>query len=90
MHRSKCDLPTNGYALIVDGKVKTEFATKEGAEKGAFDLKQRFPMLQIGIYDAEAKRAETVRVKVAGRLSPNCLRRFRDAIGGDLRRLLGT
>ena len=31
---------------------KTEFSTKEGAEHGAIELKRRFPMLQIRIYDA--------------------------------------
>jgi len=60
MHRSQQDLPTSGFALVVDGMVKTEFATREGAEKGAADLKRRFPMLQIGIYDAQTKRAEMV------------------------------
>jgi hypothetical protein len=50
----------DGYALIVDGHVKSEFKTKEGAEKGARELKRRFPMLQIKVYDAEAKRNEEV------------------------------
>jgi hypothetical protein len=48
-------LPTSGYALIVDGQVKSEFKKKEGAEKAARELKRRFPMLQIKVYDAEAK-----------------------------------
>jgi hypothetical protein len=29
--------------------------TKEGAEHGAIELKRRFPMLQIRIYDAGTK-----------------------------------
>jgi hypothetical protein len=45
-------LPKTGFALEVDGLLKTEFATEEGAEKGAVELKQRFPMLQVRIYDA--------------------------------------
>jgi len=53
-------LPTSGYALIVDGQVKSEFKKKEGAEKAARELKRRFPMLQIKVYDAEAKRNEEV------------------------------
>jgi hypothetical protein len=60
MHRASPGLPTSGYALIVDGHVKSEFKTKEGAEKGARDLKRRFPMLQIKVFDAEAKRNEDV------------------------------
>jgi hypothetical protein len=49
------DLPQSGYAVVVDGQIKTEFKTKEGAQNGARDLKRRFPMLQIKVYDAETK-----------------------------------
>jgi hypothetical protein len=45
-------LPKAGFALEIDGRVKTEFSTKEGAERGAIELKRRFPMLQVRIYDA--------------------------------------
>jgi len=53
-------LPETGYALIVDGRAKSEFKTKEGAGNEARELKQRFPMLQIKVYDAEAKRGEEI------------------------------
>ena len=46
--------------MIVDGNIKSEFKTKDGVEKGARELKRRFPMLQIKVYDAEAKRSEEV------------------------------
>jgi hypothetical protein len=49
------ELPRSGFALEVDGRLKTEFETKEGAERGAIELKRRFPMLQIRIYDAGAQ-----------------------------------
>lgn len=49
------ELPTSGYAIVVDGCVKTEFQTKDGVENGARDLKRRFPMLQVKIYDAQAQ-----------------------------------
>jgi hypothetical protein len=55
MRKSTRDLPTTGYAILVDGRVKTEFATRDGVEGGAKDLKRRFPMLQVKIYDAQAK-----------------------------------
>ena len=51
-----------GYALEVDGRIKTEFQTKEGAQQGAIELKSRFPMLQIEIYDASSKTRETIEV----------------------------
>lgn len=39
---------------MIDGLVKTEFATRDGVEIAARDLKRRFPMLQVKIYDAVA------------------------------------
>ena len=59
-HKTTLELPQTGYALVVDGHVKTEFATKEGAQKGAEDLKRRFPMLQIKVFDAQSQRSEDV------------------------------
>jgi hypothetical protein len=59
MHKNS-NLPTNGFALVVDGRIKTEFSTREGAEQGALDLKRRFPMLQIGVYDAHEKQHHRV------------------------------
>jgi hypothetical protein len=58
--RPATELPTSGYALVVDGRIKTEFETKDRALKAAADLKQRFPMLQVKIYDAEGKRTEEI------------------------------
>ena len=53
--------PTTGYALEIDGRIKTEFSTKEGAERGATELKQRFPMLQIRLYDAASQSLHDIR-----------------------------
>lgn len=54
------ELPASGYALEVDGRLKAEFATKDGAKTGAEELKRRFPMLRIRIYDAETKTREEI------------------------------
>lgn len=54
------ELPTTGYALEVDGRMKTEFMTKDGARIGAHELKRRFPMLRIKIYDAETRTKEEI------------------------------
>ena len=43
------ELPKSGFALEVDGRLKTELATKEGAEHGAIELKRRFPTLQMPV-----------------------------------------
>ena len=53
-------LPASGFALMVDGQVKAEFTTQDHASKAARELKGRFPMLQVKIYDAGNKRSEEI------------------------------
>jgi len=53
-------LPKAGFALEIDGRIKTEFSTKDGAERSAMELKRRFPMLQIRVYDAATKSRHEV------------------------------
>ncbi|MEY9981613.1 MULTISPECIES: hypothetical protein [Bradyrhizobium] len=60
MSRSSRTLPTSGYAILVDGLVKAEFSSKEGVESGALNLKRRFSLLQVKIYDAQAKSEREV------------------------------
>jgi len=54
MPQAHSELPTSGFAIEVDGRLKTQFSTPEGARSGAEELKRRFPMLQVRIYDAAA------------------------------------
>ena len=54
------ELPASGYALEIDGRLKAEFATRDGARTGAEELKMRFPKLQIRIYDAQTQTREDV------------------------------
>ncbi|MCK1708395.1 MULTISPECIES: hypothetical protein [unclassified Bradyrhizobium] len=54
------ELPAFGYALEVDGRFKAEFATRDGARAGGEELKKRFPMLQIRIYDAQTHAREEI------------------------------
>jgi hypothetical protein len=54
------ELPASGYALEVDGRLKIEFATKDGARAGGEELKKRFPVLQIRIYDAQTNAREEI------------------------------
>ena len=56
------ELPASGYALEVDGRLKAEFATRDGARAGADELKKRFPMLRVRIYDAQTKTREEVQL----------------------------
>ncbi|WP_224741814.1 hypothetical protein [Bradyrhizobium sp. 2S1] len=54
------ELPASGYALEVDGRLKAEFATRDGARAGGEELKKRFPMLQIRIYDPQTNAREEI------------------------------
>jgi hypothetical protein len=47
--------PVDGFVTIVDGHFKSEFDTVEAAEASGRKLKTAYPMLQIEIYDANAK-----------------------------------
>ena len=57
------ELPNHGYALEVDGRLKAEFTTRDGAIAGAEELKKRFPMLRVRIYDAQTKMREEIRLQ---------------------------
>ena len=52
-------LPDSGYGLEVDGRMKAEFATRDGAKAGGEELKRRFPKLLV-IYDAQTKTREEI------------------------------
>jgi hypothetical protein len=54
------ELPSSGYALEVDGRLKAEFTTRDGARAGAEELKKRFPLLRVRIYDAQTMTREEV------------------------------
>ena len=56
------DVPASGYALEVDGRLKAEFATRDGAKAGAEELKKRFPKLRVRIYDAQTKTREEIQL----------------------------
>jgi hypothetical protein len=53
--------PANGYAIIVDGRFKTQFEKEAAAQKAATDLLAKFPMLQIEIYDASSRKRTLVK-----------------------------
>jgi hypothetical protein len=53
-------IPTFGFAIEVDGRLKTQFSTPEGARSSAEELKRRFPMLQVRIYAAAKTRHDVV------------------------------
>lgn len=52
----RADLPpADGFTLLVDGHFKSSFDDLRGAKAAASELKGRFPMLRVEIYDAAKK-----------------------------------
>jgi hypothetical protein len=47
--------PIDGFVLSVDAKFKTRFESSEEAMAAGAKLKQRYPVIQVAIYDAAAK-----------------------------------
>ncbi len=53
---TRADLPpADGFTLLVDGHFKNQFDDLKGAKAAATELKSRFPMLRVEIYDAANK-----------------------------------
>ena len=47
--------PTEGFSIEVDGKIKSQHATAEAATQAGAELKRRFPVLKVMVYDAAVK-----------------------------------
>ena len=48
-------MPTDGYVLAVDGKLKTRFDTAQEAMAAGSKLKQSYPVIQVQVFDATAR-----------------------------------
>ena len=53
--------PANGYAMVVDGRFKTQFEEEVAAKKAAVELLAKYLMLQIEIYDAASRKRTPVK-----------------------------
>jgi hypothetical protein len=56
---------TEGFGMEVDGQMKAVFDTKEAAEKKARELKTKFPMLQVKVYDAAQRTTAVIAANTA-------------------------
>jgi hypothetical protein len=45
-------VPTDGYVLSVDGKLKARYETSKEAMTAGSKLKQDFPVIQVEVFDA--------------------------------------
>ena len=48
-------VPTDGYVLSVDGKLKAKFETSEEAMAAGLRLKKAYSILQVQVFDAGAR-----------------------------------
>jgi len=48
-------VPTDGYVLSIDGKLKARFEVSEEALAAALKLKKAYPVLQVRVLDAAAR-----------------------------------
>jgi hypothetical protein len=49
----------NNFRLEVDGRLKSEYPTAEAATKAGLELKQKYPQIQVKVFDAK-ERTRTV------------------------------
>jgi hypothetical protein len=55
-------LPSDGFVLSVDGKLKGRFETSEDAMTAGLKLKQNYPVLQVAIFDGAARSYTPVKL----------------------------
>ncbi|MEO6947484.1 MAG: hypothetical protein ABI150_13165 [Nitrobacter sp.] len=53
-------IPTAGFAMVVDGRLKAGFNDEQGAQAAGAELLAKYPMLRVEVYNAETR----VRTKV--------------------------
>ncbi len=51
-------MPSDGYVMAVDGKLKARYESESDAMAAAAKLKQNYPVLKVAVYDA-AQRTYT-------------------------------
>lgn len=44
--------PSEGFSLLVDGRFKSHYESRDAAQAAAMALKGKFPLLQIAVRDA--------------------------------------
>ena len=52
--------PIEGFVLEVDGKFKSEYDNLEAAMKVGLELKEKYPQVQVKVYDAKERTRSPV------------------------------
>jgi len=58
-------IPTDGYVLSIDGKLKARYETAKEAMEAGSKLKQNFPVIHVEVYDAAARAYTSVEAQEA-------------------------
>ena len=58
-------MPPDGYVLTVDGKLKTRYETETEAVAAASQLKQKFPMIRVSVFEPMKRTYTPVESKEA-------------------------
>ena len=53
-------IPTDGYVLSVDNKLKARYETAAEAVTAGTKLKQSFPAIQVSVFDATARTYQPI------------------------------
>ena len=48
-------MPTEGFVLEIDGKMKTEYESSGAAMKAGVELKKKYPQIQVNVFDASER-----------------------------------
>ena len=56
-------MPTDGFVLSVDGKLKTQYDNENDAMAAGAKLKQSYPVIQVAVYDANARTYRPVELE---------------------------
>ena len=55
-------IPSEGYFLEIDGKVKSEYKASDEAMKAGLELKKKFPQIQVVVCGAKERTRTLVEV----------------------------
>jgi len=56
-------MPTDGFVLSVDGKLKMRYESANDAVAAGTKLKQSYPVIQVAVYDANARTYRPVELE---------------------------
>ncbi len=55
-------MPVDGYVLSIDGKLKKRYESAKEAMAAGTTLKQRYPVIQVAVYDAAERNYTPVEI----------------------------